>query len=497
MRCLALFLLFLFQFYQIALAQQDLGKVKFVDEDRFPQAVKIIGIEIRNNKITKPWVVSNQFEYAVGDSIPRYDFINKSIQSRKNLVNSQLFSVVDLDADVIEEYKVKVIVTVKERWNIWPAPILQIDAPNINEFFQRNDWSRLSYGASLGWSNFFGTGHKLKLRMVFGNSNQINLSYEIPALTKKVYLGLLPHFEYKGLRTVNYKTSDDSQVLFRVDESRALESIKYGIDLDFKHNFFMTHKLKIGHENYKAKDTLLSQNPTYLSMDSSNRVRFFSIGYELDLDKADSKTYPLKGYTVNVGVDKYGIGLVRSVKTDVFYLNASISGYVPIGAGFYWGAKARARFTPSRLQPYIFRNGLGFDKVDYIRGYELYSIEGTFFSYFKTNFKFQALNKVWTFTKKKKKKVKKKKKENAKSEVFQNREKKNYFPLGIYINAFADCAYVLDDFRSPENIKANEFLLGFGGSVDIVTLYDVVIRLEYVANRDLEHGFRLAFKKAF
>ena len=495
-----LIFLFFFAFICYSGFSQTIGGVKFKDEDQLPKWIRVDSIEIVNNRITKRYVIINEFEYKIGDSIPRYDFISKSKLSRTNLVNRQLFSFIQLDVEIKDNYRAIITVTVKERWNIWPAPILQIDAPNINEFLARNDWSRLSYGASLGWSNFFGTGHKLKLRGVFGNTNQVNFSYEIPALNKKVYLGLTPNIEYKNTRTVNYKTTDDSQVLFQADV-RAFESLSFGIDLWFKHNFYLNHNLKVSYNLMRINDTLLAVNPTYLSLDSARGIRYYSIGYELEFDKADSKTYPLKGYFLKVGVEKHGVGLILPTKSaDVFYLNAEISAYVPLGAGFFWGAKARIRTQPNKLQPYYFRNGLGYDKVDYLRGYELYSIEGTNYYYFKTNFKFEAFNKVWTFTKKvkpKKKKKKKKVKENAKSEVFKNREKKNYFPLGIYINAFADCGYVSDPYRTSENFKANEFLLGFGGSVDIVTIYDVVIRLEYVANRDLDHGFRLGFKKAF
>jgi hypothetical protein len=490
-------LLFISIFFTLYSVSQTIGGVDFNDEDQLPKWVKIDSIIIKNNRITKPFVIINEFEYKVGDSIPRFDFINKTIQSRTNLVNRQLFSEINLNILIVKEGRAIVEVYVKERWNIWPAPVIQIDAPNINEFLQRKDWSRLSYGASLGWSNFFGTGHKLKLRAVFGNSNQVNVSYEIPKLAKKLYLGLTPWLEYKGLRSVNYKTSDDSQVLFQADD-HSFQSLSYGVDMSFRHNFFMKHLMRVGYESTRVSDTLLSANQTYLTLDSANQIKYFSLGYDMEFDKADSKTYPLKGYFVKVGIDKKGIGIVKDAETDVFYLNAEISGYVPISKRFFWGAKARIRFMPGQLQPYVFRNGLGYDKVDYIRGYELYSIEGTNYAYFKTNFKFQALNKVWEFTtKKKKKKPKKKKKENPKSEVFKNREKKNHFPLAIYINAFGECGYVRDPYRGPDNLKANEFLLGFGGSVDIVTVYDVVLRLEYVANRDLDHGFRLGLRKAF
>lgn len=473
---------------------QTVGGVKFKDEDQLPKWIRIDSIKILNNKITKPYVIINEFEYNLGDSLRRYEFINQTILSRTNLVNRQLFSYIQLDVEITEGYKATITVKVKERWNIWPAPVIQIDAPNINEFFARNDWSRLSYGVSLGWSNFFGTGHKLKLRAVFGNTNQVNVSYEIPALNKKVYLGITPYFEFKETRSINYKNENDKQVLFQGD-FKAFESIGYGVDLWFRHNFFLNHKLKLGYEAMRIKDTLFQANPTYLTLDSAESIRFYKIGYEMAFDKSDSKVYPLKGYLVKVGIDKFGVGLVASTPTDVFYFNAEIAGYVPIGAGFFWGAKARVRLTSSRLQPYRFRNGLGYDKFDYIRGYELYSIEGTNYYYFKTNFKFRALDKVWTFTPKKKKE--KKKNKSDRGEVFSEREKKNYFPLAIYINAFSDCGFVLDPYRTMDNFRANEFLLGFGGSVDIVTIYDVVIRLEYVANRDLEHGFRLGFKKAF
>ena len=142
---------------------QTVGGVKFKDEDQLPKWIRIDSIKILNNKITKPYVIVNEFEYNIGDSLRRYEFINQTILSRTNLVNRQLFSYIQLDIEITEGYKATIIVKVKERWNIWPAPVLQVDAPNINEFFARQDWSRLSYGFSLGWSNFFGSGQKLKI----------------------------------------------------------------------------------------------------------------------------------------------------------------------------------------------------------------------------------------------------------------------------------------------------------------------------------------------
>jgi hypothetical protein len=68
-------------------------------------------------------------------------------------------------------------------------------------------------------------------------------------------------------------------------------------------------------------------------------------------------------------------------------------------------------------------------------------------------------------------------------------------PFALYLRAYSDAGYVRDNSLNPLNTKlANEFLLGGGLGLDMVTYYDLVFRLEYSINRLQQQGVYLHVK---
>jgi len=63
----------------------------------------------------------------------------------------------------------------------------------------------------------------------------------------------------------------------------------------------------------------------------------------------------------------------------------------------------------------------------------------------------------------------------------------------LYLNIFADVAYVSDTRQNVYNPLANDVILGYGIGLDLVTYYDFVIRLEYSFNKMGESGFFIHF----
>jgi hypothetical protein len=124
---------------------------------------------------------------------------------------------------------------------------------------------------------------------------------------------------------------------------------------------------------------------------------------------------------------------------------------------------------------------MGYEKI-FIRGYEVYVIEGPRYVLNKTTLKKRIFSRAWELN-------------NWSLEQF------NYLPIAIYIKAYADFGYTENYAAySKSNINSlltNQFLGGGGFGIDIVSSYDVVLRLEYTFTTQKTKGFFLHLKKEF
>ncbi|MFM8759917.1 MAG: hypothetical protein ACKODS_10305, partial [Methylophilaceae bacterium] len=128
--------------------------------------------------------------------------------------------------------------------------------------------------------------------------------------------------------------------------------------------------------------------------------------------------------------------------------------------------------------PYFNQRALGYGG-DYIRGYDLYVMNGQQFALFRSNLKYTLLKqRVYEFP-------------YIRSEKFKK------FPVALYLNGFFDTGYVKDQVFGSTNPLSNSIQYGYGLSLDLVTYYDIVIRMEYAANRIGDQGFYLRIGSIF
>jgi outer membrane protein assembly factor BamA len=73
--------------------------------------------------------------------------------------------------------------------------------------------------------------------------------------------------------------------------------------------------------------------------------------------------------------------------------------------------------------------------------------------------------------------------------------KKTYY--SIYFSIFADMGTVVDSQYADENTLNNTFLMSQGISLDYVTYYDKLLRLEYSRNHLNQWGFFIHFSNPF
>ena len=144
---------------------------------------------------------------------------------------------------------------------------------------------------------------------------------------------------------------------------------------------------------------------------------------------------------------------------------------------FFLGSSFKAKWSSNSYQPYFSQKGFGFS--DYVRGYEYYVIDGQDFWLSKTILKYLL--------------VKKTKFDIPYVKMKQFR--KSYYSL--YLGFFSDMGYIVDKQNTRKNNLSNSLLWGNGISLDYVTYYDKLLRIEFSTNHLGEKGVFLHFSSPF
>jgi len=81
-------------------------------------------ILIDGNKVTKAQIILRELTFEVGDTIRKIEMLPAFQRSRENLLNTTLFNFVYFDVDHLPGNRINILISVVERWYIWPVPIL-------------------------------------------------------------------------------------------------------------------------------------------------------------------------------------------------------------------------------------------------------------------------------------------------------------------------------------------------------------------------------------
>jgi hypothetical protein len=185
------------------------------------------------------------------------------------------------------------------------------------------------------------------------------------------------------------------------------------------------------------------------------------------------KGYQYTGFVLYAGLGQSSVNLLE--------VNLTQARHWDLKRGYYLSNFTSAFLSTPSSQPYSLYGALGYRR-QFVRGYEIYVIEGPKFFLNKTTFKKRIFYHTWRW-------------EDMPLEQFR------HVPLAIYLKGYLDVGYVQNYPRYREldiNTKLSDRLLtGAGGGVDIVSLYDLVFRFEYTITREGTRGFFFNVKKEF
>ena len=356
---------------------------------------------------------------------------------------------------------------------------MELSERNFNvwwkEFKKSNysDFSRLNYGVYLVWENFRGKNQLLKIKYRKGFKEHYLFRYEIPYFNKEKTIGISAFAQQFRRKKSFYNTIDNKLLYYENGDKYTTKDSEFQITILYRKNTRNKHKLRLNYLQSNIADSIKSYNPDYLK-NGKLKGDYFQINYQYANEQRDYVYYPLHGHYLHFELTKNFGG---SSPVNHFEAMAKAEKYIEIQNRLFIGSSFKAKVSSDGYQPYFAQKGLGFD--DYVRTYEYYVVDGQNYWLSKTAIKYELIGKT-----------------NFEIPYVKMPQfKKAHYSL--YFSVFTDLGYVIDSQNNENNELSNQLLFGRGISLDYVTYYDKMLRIEYGINRLGEKGIFLHFTNPF
>ncbi len=401
-------------------------------------------------------------------------FVNDSLLNRweKRLSSLNLFTDVEL-----RKISDSLIILVTEEFYFWINPEGGFADRNFRNWLSDPKLDRLYLGGDFIFYNLFGLNHTLTFTMVGGFNQQLGFEYEWP--NNKFgdgWLGKI-EFNYSRNREIWASTKDNRVLYLKTEPNYAQEIYSGALKMTKKISYEKGLEFNYTFDQYSIDKSVLNFNSNYIG--GSNKLSLNSLNIGYIYDSRDQKHYPVSGSEFRLfGELQYSVSNSNQqnlLKTIMLKWR----NFIPLNRLYSIGTVIQGQYKFGNLN-YLQSRQLGYTN-DYIRGYELYVIDGNGFILSKVSLRREIMNK----------------KLNVKSLPWS----KNYakMPLQSWITFFCDYARVLNFSQNQVengNTLAQTNLNSLGISVDILAYYDLLSRFDIARNRLGQWIFNISFKHA-
>ena len=443
------------------------------------EKIIISNISINGNKITKEGVILRELSFNKDEMVNKNDLEMKIEKSRQNLINLKLFNFVKITPS-IKGNNADIIIDIIERWYFWPYPILEVSERNFNSWWDDfkasnySDFSRLNYGLFLNWENFRGRNELIQFKIRKGFKEHYLFSYQVPYFDKKKRVGINTNLQLFRRKKSFYKTENNTLIYYTNNDSYSTKDYEFNTEILYRKGVHKTHHLKYQYFLSNVDQEIINRNSKYLNNGYSTTGSYSRIAYQFTNENRDYVEYPLQGYYLHMEGAKY---LNGSSPINHFEFIGKAEKHIEIKPHFHFGSSLKGKWSSEGYQPYFAQSAFGFE--DYVRGYEYYVIDGQKFLLSKTVFKYAIIKKT-NF-----------------DIPYVKMKQFNKSHYSLYLGLFSDLGYVKDQQTNESNNLANSILIGNGISLDYITYYDKLLRIEFSINHLGEKGVFLHFSNPF
>jgi outer membrane protein assembly factor BamA len=434
--------------------------------------LKIAHITIEGNVKTKSNIILRELPYSVGSIISNDSLSILNTIAKNQLINTSLF----LDATITTQYddstNIGIQIKVSERWYFFPIPYFRWVDRNFNEWWstQNHSLDRVNYGLNFKQANATGNNDKLVIGLITGYTQQAVVKYQFPYIDKKMRFGLGMGWQYYSQKELNYTTRFDKQVF-----TKTIQPIQSGyrtnFNLLYRPNLFERHILQIGFGNATITDSGLIAQPKYFP----NNQQSFSY---VDLSAAFTKTqfdynpYPTQGSSHEFSIYHRFSG---GNNLTSFQLRNVIAHKLNNANTLLFENNMQAKLLPN--QNFIDRKLLGYGTMQ-MNGLDYYVIDGNAAGIFKAEWH----HLITSFTVPKYIGIRL---------VDQITKRLPTIKYNFWLKAFTNVGYVYSEHPSNTSKLSNTLLKTFGVGLDIISVYDLVIKIDYSVNQLGDKGVYL------
>jgi len=399
-------------------------------------------ITIVGNKKTKSQVILRELTFAINDTINLLQLAETLEKNELLLMNSGIFTQAALEVTAwdTDKQELDIEVSITEAWYIYPIPIFELADRNFNTWWEEfdRDWGRVNWGMRFYHTNFTGRRDRLKLAVQEGFTKKYEVEYKQPYINKTQTLGLNLNWLHSRNREIAYATAEDKLQFYRGDDEFLFRRNRFSAGLIYRPKLYASSSFFAEYHRNEITDFVNTDlNPQYFN----NRLsqRYFMAYYQYRLDKRDIVSFPMHGHYFRGRIQKEGLGVFDDVNN--FYAQATFKKYVSIGKKWSVEGVLSGKYSFVReQQPFYWQSrALGYE-YDYIRGYELYVIDGMDYGYLKSS---------------------------------------------------------IHPYNPTTNALPNTLLYGTGVGLNIVVYYDKLIQIEYSVNKLGEKGLFLHWQLSF
>lgn len=438
-------------------------------------------IEITGHRKTKEFAILRELDFSIGDTILLDEITLRFERNRTNLLNTALFT--DAEFNIREwnndQKEIIITISVKEAWYIYVIPIIDLADRNFNEWWQEHDrdFNRLNLGISARHINLTGIRDHLKVKGQIGYTAKAEAEYLIPYFNRKKTLGMIVNVLWSSNQEIAFQTRNNKQVFSSggEDDHPVLERFRVQSGLRYRPNLYMQHELDIGVHFNKTDTSIALQNPDFF-LNGNTHQDYLSLRYKATYDERDLQLFPMKGFTGGIEIMKEGFSQKNAINS--LYILPFVEYHIPFTQKISLGISGKAQYGVLRdKQPYWNYQGLGYGR-DFIRGYELYVMNGLDFVYGKSSLKVQMLEGLINWKRKMPK-------------AFRE------MPWQLYLTLNYDIGHVNDPFYAENNSLVNHTLSGGGPGLALILYHTFAIQAEYSFNELGENGLFLHTKTSF
>ena len=429
--------------------------------------MQLKNIMVSGNKKTKRFVILREMQLKEGDSILVNNLTQELEKAKVYIYNSTLFSEVEIYPLILNPNELDIIISVKEKWYFLPIPHIELADRSFNEWVKTHhaDFNRISYGIRFTHQNFSGRRDELAVVLVNGFKRNISMDYNLPYLNSALTKGLKFGGGISQTKEIPYSSGNNNKLVYYENGGYEKSERNVAAAITFRKGLKLKGTFSIDLRHVDVADTIITTlNPNYFNS-KSKAQNFIDIEYVLKYDNVDNVLYPLKGNNFSLSIKKRGLQWSGGINR--FSIEPGFQTFFTHKNNWYSSIRLSAEIKLPFDQPYYNLQALGY-RQNYMRGYEYYVVDGVAFGLSK----FDLKKKIAFF--------------NLPTPIHTRIT--DQIPFTIYAKTFADMGYV---YNKESSKLGNRFLYSGGIGIDILTLFDLKISVEYSLNQLGQKGLFL------